>query len=1297
MEKMKNKNISMDYRLINSTVKFKSVFSLFLGLILSITTSAQNCQIIDSTNVTDVRCHNGNDGAIDVVLLVPGLYTFAWSNGEVTEDILNLSAGTYSVQIIDQNNPTCYQDTTYIITEPQDDLSTAATLYSDVGCFGDSSGVAYAENAIGGTSPYSYLWSNGATTQLVVNLWGDPSGQGVPVTHTVTVTDDNGCTAQATVDVVNSNAPITGTVTILNQVSCFNACDATVVFEAQGGVQNYTYDWDMGQTFSGDGFDTAFNVCYGGHDVLVQDAEGCLQNFTYIVTQPDELFTEAEMVQPVQCFGFDDGMAFASATQGTPAYYFVWDSIPGVSTNYTTGQNIDSLTPGIHTVYVTDANGCTAYDTVTITEPTLLEVDIILDSTVYAYCDNTNSGQLCAEASGGTPNYQYVWNDVLHQTTPCAYDLQNDQYIIVVMDERNCIATASFNLDSITNSMNEDSVVIDITPVTCFGIYNGELNVSSVPGGLGGVGPYSYSWSGPGTYTGVGANITALYFGDYSVLITDDNGCAMTVGEHLPQPDELEYTIHTVIYETCYGAGNGEFWMYVEGGTGNYYYDYDEIGNFNVPPSPNPFATPILIVNDSLITDLSFGVHSIYITDDNGCEGAVIWGGVWQDNVAADLTIPTPDLTFDATSCFNTNDGSAFVNDPDPLYTYTWEVDNAGISSGVDITNGANVSWSNFAPGDYWLVAHYADSASFGIPYYGCDAETPFTILPGNFIDDGGVSNISHVSCFGYDDGGIALNVTGTSPTFTMQWDTTYSHPQGSTSDLLLNLIAGTYTVVITDADGCSLTTAYEVTQPEKLISDIVPTHASCFGLSDAGADVTTVATSGTPVYSYIWSNGDATEDLTNVIAGTYWVTITDAQGCVFTDTVQLLEPADPVAEVAAVDLYIGDYDVRCYGESNAAALATGSGVSFEWLDASGNLVSTDQQTDAILSAGDYTVIATDINGCTDDAPITITEPNELIISVTDLPYPSGYQISCFGANDGMAEVTINGGVDEATTSSGYVINWVNNISSPPIPVYGHLTAENLEGAILGAPDITYTVTVQDVNGCEDNATTNPFIQPIDFIADFTTVNYPGPTHAPFSVNFSDNSQSDEPYSIDLVHIWYYCPDTTFLNFHTWPNTVDINVDTNLLADSLVGDSSYIFGADINYQFSEEHIGIDTVSFYIENSITGCQDSISIGIEVQGITKVGPKNDIANVFSPNSDGINDEFTFNEYAMESVDVQIFNRWGQMVYSWVGENKTWNGTHTNTGKKVPEGVYFYMFKGDGVDGHYYEEKGSITLLR
>jgi gliding motility-associated-like protein len=810
--------------------------------------------------------------------------------------------------------------------------------------------------------------------------------------------------------------------------------------------------------------------------------------------------------------------------------------------------------------------------------------------------------------------------------------------------------------------MDEDSVVINITPVTCFGIYNGELNVSSVAGGLGGVGPYSYSWTGPGTYTGTGANITALYFGDYSVLITDDNGCAMTVGEYLPQPDELEYTIHTVVNETCSLAGNGEFWLYVEGGTGDYYYDLDEIGNFTVPPTPNPFANPLQLVNDTLITDLTFGVHSIYITDDNGCEGAVIFGGVWQDNVGADVVISSPLLTYDPTSCFNTNDGFAVVDDPNSLYTYTWEVDNSGFSSGIDITNGANTSWSNFAPGDYWLVAHYADSASFGIPYYGCDAETAFTIFPGNNIIDNTIP--VNVSCFGYDDGEISLNITSDASIVSYQWDTTYSYPVGSLDDELVDLIAGTYTVDITDADGCSLTASFELTQPEKLISDIIPNHASCFGLSDAGADVTTVGSSGTPFYSYVWSNGFVTEDLSNVIAGTYWVTITDAQGCIFTDTVQILEPADPVAEVAAVDMYIGDYDVRCNGESNAAALATGSGVSFEWLDASGNLVSTDQQTNSILSAGDYMIIATDVNGCTDDAQITITEPNELIISVTDLPYPSAYQISCFSANDGMAEVTINGGVDEATTSSGYIINWVNNISSPPTQVYGHLTAVNLEGAILGDPDITYTVTVQDINGCEDNATTNPFIQPILFDVQVSTVNYSGAFHAPYVITFIDSTVSDESYNC----LW------------TWQD------GTIELVPSVSSGSNTLF----SHKFAADDLGENYVMVMVTNNVTGCFDSVEFNIEVQGMPET------ANVFSPNSDAINDEFTFNEFAMESVDIQIFNRWGQMVYSWVGENKSWNGKGID-GSNLPEGVYFYMFKGDGVDGHYYEEKGSITLLR
>ena len=221
--------------------------------------------------------------------------------------------------------------------------------------------------------------------------------------------------------------------------------------------------------------DTAFNLCYGGHDVIVEDALGCRRTVTYNISQPDELFAQAVMTQPIQCFGFDDGTAFASATGGTQFYSFVWDSINGQA-----GQNATNLTPGIHYVYVTDAKGCTAMDSVNISEPTQLTIAIDDTMTVYSYCAGTNSGQLCAIADGGTPNYNYVWNDVLGQTGTCATNLIASQYTVLVMDDRNCIATTSFNLDSITNSMNPDSVSLSIGNVSCFGTFDGSVTINSV-------------------------------------------------------------------------------------------------------------------------------------------------------------------------------------------------------------------------------------------------------------------------------------------------------------------------------------------------------------------------------------------------------------------------------------------------------------------------------------------------------------------------------------------------------------------------------------------------------------------------------------------------------------------------------------------------------------------------------------------------------------------------------------------------------------------------------------------------
>jgi gliding motility-associated-like protein len=800
--------------------------------------------------------------------------------------------------------------------------------------------------------------------------------------------------------------------------------------------------------------------------------------------------------------------------------------------------------------------------------------------------------------------------------------------------------------------MNPDSVIISQNSVSCFGLYDGSLTATNV---VGGIAPFSYSWNGPNSYTGTGSNISSLYFGSYAVVIEDFNGCEITIGTYLNQPNQLQYDIYNKIDATCLGAENGQFWVHVNGGTGGYYYDILEANSF-----PIPAVNQVPIINDSLIFNLATGMHSIYITDDNNCEGAVTFGTGsqgFQREINALLTIPDPVFSTSSTTCYNTNDGIGQVLDPDPLFTYTWENDNFGNPSGLDISNGAGTYFGAFSSGDYWLVTHYADSASFGIPYYGCDNSMSFTILPGStpILD---IVNITNVSCYSLNDGKIDLTISGGNSPYSLNWDTTSVYPNGllvntNSGFVLSNLTAGTYAVEITDAQGCISTQDYDVTENESVISDITPNHVSCFGLSDGDAIVNTVTGSGT--ISYLWSNSQVTQTATGLIAGNYTVIVTDDQGCTYTDTIVILQPAAPVASVEVDSLYYGDFDVSCFGASDASAIATGSGVSFEWFDNSGVSVSLDQHTATILSAGQYTVTSTDINGCEGSGSILITEPPELIISVVESNPSSNYQVSCFDAADGWAEVFINGGV-ENNNVFGYDISWSNSAGNT---IMGDTIAYNLSAGF------SYTVSVNDANGCVDAATTILYTEPIEFIAQVTTINYAGPFHGPKNISFIDSTISLESYAFEWI----------------WQNG---------LAEYLNGVNQTDNQVFI-HEFLEDELGINNVFVMLTNEVTGCQDSVEFIIEVQGIPEIN------NVFTPNQDGINDEFLFFEYAMGMVDVQIFNRWGQLVYSWVGSDKSWAGVDQSTGKDLPAGVYFYVFEGKGVDGHHYDKKGSVTLLR
>jgi gliding motility-associated-like protein len=1233
----------------------ESKLFLILTLILSVSvkSQAQNCQIIDTVLVTNVSCYDSLTGSIDIELLSTlnlADYSFSWTDpsglGIDQDTILDSLIATsniagavpYQVIITDlMSGAIC--DTSFIISQPQDPLSSAVNLLQNVDCYGDSTGAAVA-NVIGGTTPYSYLWlgiSGNSTSQVATTLWAETY-------HTVIFTDSNGCTLRDSI-LVSQNDSITDTLSIIQNVSCFNACDGIAELSSSGGVLQHTYLWDNGQTYTGSGPNTTTNLCYGGHSIIIEDALGCRKSVQFFISQPDELFAQAVQDQPVQCYGFDDGVASAIATGGTLPYSFVWDSINGQ-----TGQIDSFLTPGIHTVYVTDSNGCTASDTVVISEPSQLQVIIDDTLTVYSYCAGTNSGQLCAYASGGTPNpntgYNYIWNDALGQATPCAYNLvaQSNDYTVVVMDDRNCIASVSFGLDSITNSMNPDSVIVDINNVSCFGIYDGSLAASNV---VGAVAPFSYTWTGPGGYTGNGSNISSLYAGNYALIVEDHNDCAITIFAQVLEPDQLEYTTYNVKSETCYGACDGQIWVNATGGTGNYYYDIMQSNSF-----PIPAASQLQLINDSLILNLCEGEYSIYLTDDNNCEGAVVWGGYWQEQVDSGVIVSAPGVLTLPASCFNTNDAQAWVQwpGPNPLFNYTWET-----TGGVVIDTG--VLTSILLPNaSYNLVAHYADSASFGQNYTACDFTLPFTTaVVGELLAN---ENVVPEQCFGEQNGSINLSPSSPAGNITVVWDTTTSIPNNSTDLNQGPLQPGVYTVVITDADNCQITEDYIIEEADPITLSISFNPPLCKDDNNGSATVIPIGGTGSG-WTYLWSDTliQTTSVANNLLAGTYNVIVKDNNNCSDTAEVTVTEPDDIIADVSAITFYNESsnglpYHISCNGLSDGQATVTyGGGVapySYFWSPLGGS-----SQTGQNMSAGFYTVTVKDGNNCTESDTITLRQPEYLDPNILSIPYSTSFdgttnEISCHDLSDGLLESVTLGGTP---SNVGFQYTWVNNNTG--FEVSNQSTADNL------VANTSYTVTVIDANGCTSTEISEILDEPNPMNADVTTTNYGGATHAPFSVNFVDNTNNIDPFDFN----W------------TWED----------------GTSYYPNGTlSMDHEFSIDNIGENNVYVTVSNTLTGCDTVIYFIIDVQGIPEMN------NVFSPNSDGINDEFYFGEYAMANFDVSIYNRWGQLVSSWNEMNQSWDGKGID-GNNLPEGVYFYVLVAEGADGHYYDYKGSVTLLR
>ncbi|MEM9525115.1 MAG: SprB repeat-containing protein, partial [Bacteroidota bacterium] len=489
--------------------------------------------------IVDVICFGEETGSISLSPDGGTLpYSFIWGTGETTPTRQDLSAGSYDVTIVDANGCPIFR--TYIIGQPEP-LVVAGTP-NDPGCAGENTG-SISLSVSGGTPIYTYSWNTGATTPNLNNVTaGD---------YAVTVTDANGCEDIASFT-LGEPSELTVFIRAQTFISCNGDDDAEILVEANGGSPEYSFLWNTGATTP-----LIQDLVPGVYSVTVTDKNGCTATLTETVTEPPLLVVDLGEVQQVSCADAQDGLITITTSGGTPGYTYSWNS--GQTT-----PTIENLGPGTYTVVVRDSRGCAATLSQTISEPDELLIGLADFSNVT--CNGDMDGAIDMETSGGTPPYNYLWNN--GATTQDLENLSGDIYSVTVTDANGCTST-----DDVTIGEPSDLVVtlLNVDDVSCAGAADGTLSVLTTGGTPG----YTFAWSN-GDNT---AEIGGLAGGEYTVTVTDANGCTETLTQTVAEPTDLVVTLLNVDNVSCAGAADGTLSVSASGGTPGYTYAWSNGDN----------------------------------------------------------------------------------------------------------------------------------------------------------------------------------------------------------------------------------------------------------------------------------------------------------------------------------------------------------------------------------------------------------------------------------------------------------------------------------------------------------------------------------------------------------------------------------------------------------------------------------------------------------------------------------------------------------------------------------------------
>lgn len=976
---------------------------------------------IQQVNLTNITCNGLTNGSLNVLGIGNGPFTYSWNNNQTLPSLSNLAPGSYTVVATDVN--TCKDTATYTVTQPSPLIATASKTSNyngrDISCFGAANGSATVVYS-GGTPPYLVSWApGGQTTPSISNLG--------PGTYTATVTDANGCIKTSSVTL--TQPPVISSSHLQINVSCFGGSNGSIDLTVGGGTPGYTYSWNNGATTQ-----DISSLSAGVYSVTILDLNGCSKSHSVTITQPVAPLTLTSTQVNVLCFSNATGSINLSVSGGTTPYTYSWS-------NGAISQDISNLPAGTYSVTVTDFKGCTAMLSVSISQPFAPLSSSMIETNIACFGNATGSVNL--SVSGGTSPYNFSWNN--SALTEDIGGLLPGQYIVTITDNNGCILKDTANL---SQPLAPLSISLIPDNADCFGTAQGSIDATVI----GGTTPYSYNWSNGSSMQ----DITNLFAGTYILQVTDFNGCQLNADTLITQPPQIIIN-STQVDVLCFGEATGSIDISIVGGISPFQYNWSNgatseditnllAGNYTIavtdnnncssslnitilqPPQPLTLTithTDALCVgglqgttnltssggtspytylwnNNQTLEDLSNLVAGYYyctVTDNNGC----------SDTIGATILDPSntlvPSISQTDVSCFAGSDGTVDLEVTGGLlpYSYNWN-------------NGASSQDINALPtGNYFVTITDGNSCQSFISTFVDQPQAPLSTT----------QQITNVLCFSESTGAIDITTNGGTQPYSFLWN------NGQTNEDLIAINSGSYQLTITDAKNCSLVVIAQISQPSDIQVSASTQNINCFGQATGGIDLNVLG--GVMPYSYSWSGGQNTQDLSNIPAGTFQVYVTDNNMCQDSLSLTLTQPATPV-QVTAVTT-----NISCFGGNNGSIDVTISGGSspymFNWSNA---VVVQDQQN---LYAGVYQINVTDNKGCTTNGIYNLTQPATPVTTQISMTQPL-----CFGNSNGTATVVASGG------TPGYSYLWPNGQITP---------------TLSGIPVGTYIVEVTDANNCK--------------------------------------------------------------------------------------------------------------------------------------------------------------------------------------------------------------------------------------